>query len=190
MGFTIKLGSMTHQKSLLGHGRQSHAAPASCLEGLPWAWNTSLTKREKALQPVPVILLCFGIDLSCSRFPCVLFVLLGHLAHGSLALRHVPTFWISNPCGRGSPAAEKGPCTISPVLLWAVRQTRQHGRMDMPAIKAALACLFTLGKHCSIQSLCKFPSSWPHTCKPCSGLTPWYCCSCGGNRCYLLPQPP
>lgn len=162
--------------------------PASCLEGLPWAWNTSLQREKKPYslyQPYFFVL----EHLPLFQVWCVLFC--SAWASGSLALRHVPTFLNFKPmCGRGcpSPAAEKGSMHHLPVLLWAVEWDPLTTEDGCWLLKLLLFCLFTGGKHCSIQSLCKFSLSW----------RPWHLQTMqwvdtlvllllvGGNRCHLL----
>lgn len=46
MGFTIKLAETDSSEIIVAE--DSHMQlPASCLEGLPWAWNTSLQREKK-----------------------------------------------------------------------------------------------------------------------------------------------
>ena len=169
--------------------RQSHAASCLLPGRVALGLEHFLTKREKALQPVPAILLCFGTSSPVPGLMCTFFVLLEHVAHWPSGMS--PPFWISNPyAGRGVLYLQqkRGSCTISLSYSGLWSKTRWPQGMDAGCWSCSCCVSLWGGKRCSIQSLCKFPLSW----------WPWHLQTMrwvdtlvllllvGGNTCHLL----
>lgn len=150
---------------------------------LPPAWKgcpgpgTLPHKERKSPQPVPAVRLCFGTSSPAPGLMCAFLFLLSMWLIGPQVCPQLFEFQthmgdrVSFTCSR------KGVHAPSPCLTLGCGVRPADHRGWMLAVEAALALSLYGGKCCSIQSLCKFFLGNPDTCKPCSGLTPWYCCS-------------
>lgn len=156
--------------------RQSHAASCLLPGRVALGLEHFLTKREKALQPVPAILLCFGTSSPVPGLMCTFFVLLEHVAQ---ACPHLFEFQTHMREGVSFTCSRKGVHAPSPCLTLGCGVRPADHRGWMLAVEAALA-LSLYGGESVVPSRACVSSLFlgdPDTRKPCGGLTPWYCCS-------------
>ena len=167
--------------------RQSHAASCLLPGRVALGLEHFLTRREKALQPVAAILLCFGTPSPALQVWRVLFC--SAWACGSLALRHGPNFLNFKPTwgmGCPSPAAEKGFTHHLPVLLWAVEWDPLTTGDGCWLLQLLLLCLFTGG---SVVPSRACVSSSLAALTPANHAVGWHLVLLlllvGGNRCHF-----